>query len=258
MNALYYIMFFIVGTCFGSFYNLCGMRIPKNLSINKPGSHCENCNHSLSWYELIPILSFIFLKGRCKNCHTKLSLFYPFTELVTGLLFVISYHSFGLTLDLIISLTLVSTFVLVVVSDLNYLLIPDRFIIIPSIIVFIITLINKGLINSLIQLGYGIISFIIMYLIMLLGNKLFQKESLGGADIKLMFLVGLSLSPFLSIIVIFLSSIIALPVSFYLLLKNKEHVVPYGPFIMIGLLIVYFLKMNIIEIFENILNIIGG
>ena len=92
-----------------------------------------------------------------------------------------------------------------------------------------------------------------MYLVMLLGNMLFKKESLGGADIKLMFLVGLSLNPFLLIIVVFLSAIIALPVSLILLVKNKEHVIPYGPFIMMGLLIVYFTKLSITEIFEKVL-----
>ena len=92
-----------------------------------------------------------------------------------------------------------------------------------------------------------------MYLIMLLGNKLFKKESLGGADIKLMFLVGLTLDPMLSIVVIFLASFIALPVSLYLLLKNNEHIIPYGPFLMIGLLIVYFTKLTIVDIFNKIL-----
>ena len=255
MKAYYYIMFFIIGTIFGSFYNVVGSRIPKGESINKPGSHCEYCNHSLKWYELIPILSFIFLKGKCKNCHKKLSFFYPFSELATGLLFLISYHSFGFSLDLIISLTLVSTFIIVIISDLTYLIIPDRFIVIPSIIVFIITFIQKGLINSLIQIGYGIIAFIFMYLVMLLGNKLFKKESLGGADIKLMFLVGLTLDPMLSIVVIFLASFIALPISLFLLLKNNEHIIPYGPFLMIGLLIVYFTKLSIIDIFNNVLKL---
>ena len=255
MKMYCYIMFFIIGTIFGSFYNVVGSRIPKGESITKPGSHCEYCNHPLSWYELIPILSFIFLKGKCKNCGKKLSFFYPFSELTTGLLFLVSYHSFGLSLDLIISLTLVSTFVVVLVSDLTYLMIPDRFIVIPSIIIIIITFIQKGIINSLIQIGYGVIGFIFMYLVMLLGNKLFNKESMGGADIKLMFLVGLVLDPLLSIVVIFLASAIALPVSLFLLLKNKEHIIPYGPFLMIGLLIVYFTKLNIIDIFNKLLTI---
>lgn len=107
------------------------MRLPKGESIIKPKSHCPKCLHELKWYELIPIISFIIQKGKCKNCQAKLSFFYPFTELVTGLLFVISYYSFGFSYDLIIALILVSVFVLVIVSDLSYLLIPDSFILIP-------------------------------------------------------------------------------------------------------------------------------
>ena len=95
-----------------------------------------------------------------------------------------------------------------------------------------------------------------MYLIMLLGNHIFKKESLGGADIKLMFLVGLTLDPMLAIIVLFLSSIIALPVSLIILLKNKEHVIPYGPFIVLGLLIVFYTKYDIRLIFEKLLTML--
>ena len=253
MKMYYYVMFFVVGTLFGSYFNLVANRIPKGESTLFPRSHCENCHHTLSWYELIPIISFIIQKGRCRECNVKLSLFYPLIEIFTGILFFVSYYSFGFSYNLIISLAISSTLVLVIVSDLNYLIIPDRFIIIPSIIIFIVTILNKGLLDALIQLGYGIIGFIIMYLIMILGNFLFKKESLGGADIKLMFLVGLVLNPFLLIVVIFLASIIALPVSLFLLIKNDEHVIPFGPFIMIGFLIVFFTKLNITEIFEKIL-----
>ena len=255
MQVYYYIMFFVIGTIFGSFYNLVANRIPRGEKVGLSRSHCENCNHVLAWYELIPIVSFVIQKGKCKSCHEELSILYPLTEIFTGILFFVSYYSFGFSYDLIISLTICSTFVLVMISDLNYLIIPDRFIIIPCIVIFIVTILNHGILNALIQIGYGIIGFSFMYLVMLLGNFLFKKESLGGADIKLMFLVGLSLNPFLLIIVVFLSAIIALPVSLFLLIKNKEHVIPYGPFIMIGLLIVYFTKLNITEIFEKVLTL---
>ena len=245
-----------MGTILGSFFNVLGMRIPRKEDVLFSRSHCENCNHILKWYELIPIISFIIQKGKCRECQTKLSYFYPFSEFFLGILFLVSYYSFGFSYELIIALTLSSTFILVMVSDLNYLLIPDRFIIIPSIIIFLVTILNKGIMESLIQIGYGIISFSFMYLVMLLGNFIFKKESLGGADIKLMFLVGLSLSPLLSVVVILLESIIALPVSIFLLMKNKEHVIPYGPFLMVGLLIVYFTKMNIEEIFIKILGLL--
>ncbi|MBQ8891557.1 MAG: prepilin peptidase [Bacilli bacterium] len=255
MMMYYYVMFFIVGTIFGSYFNLVATRIPMGKSTVTPRSHCENCNHQLKWYELIPILSFIIQKGKCRNCHAELSVNYLLTELFTGILFVVSFYSFKFSYDLIIALTLSSTLILIIVSDLNYLIIPDRFIIIPSIIIFIVTIVSRGIQNALIQVGYGVISFAIMYLVMLLGNFLFKKESLGGADIKLMFLVGLTLNPMLSIIVIFLASFIALPISLILLVKNKEHVIPYGPFLMIGFLIVFFMKMEVSEIFEMVLHL---
>ena len=146
---------------------------------------------------------------------------------------------------------------LVIVSDINYLIIPDRFIVVSSIIIFIMKVLDQGLKNGLIQVGYGLLCFGLMYLVMLLGNFLFKKESLGGADIKLMFVVGLTLDPMLGIIVLFLSSIIALPVSLMVLIKNKEHVIPYGPFIVLALLIINFTKLNIREIFEKVLNILS-
>ncbi len=253
MEWLYYLAFFLFGLCFGSFYNVVGMRVPKGESINKPGSHCFTCGHRLKWYELIPILSFIIQKGRCRECHTKLSYLYPFTELATAILFVVSYHSFGFTYELLIALILCSLLMLVIVSDLSYLIIPDSFIIIAAILIIIVRLIFEGITGALIAIGYGIISFGLMYLIMTLGNVLFKKESMGGGDVKLMFIVGLALDPFLAIVVIFLASIIALPVSFFLLLKNKEHVIPFGPFITLGLLIVFFTKLDIIDIFEKVL-----
>ncbi len=254
MEWAYYLALFIFGLCFGSFFNVVGMRLPNNESINKPRSHCTSCGHILKWYELIPVLSFLIQRGRCLECQAKLSYFYPFIELSTAILFVVSYYSFGFTFEFLIALTLVSLCMIVIVSDLSYLIIPDSFIIIPAIIIIILNFLNKGLIYGLTHLFYGMLSFIFMYLIMLLGNKLFHKESMGGADIKLMFISGLALDPMLTIIVIFLASFIALPVAFFLLLKNKEHVVPFGPFITISLLIVYFLKMNIQDIFQNILN----
>lgn len=256
MQIYYYFMFFLFGICFGSFYNVLGMRIPKGESIIKPKSHCESCNHELEWFELIPILSFLIQGGKCRNCKAKLSLFYPFIELATGILFFVSYYSFGFSYNLIIALSLVSLFMLVIVSDLSYLIIPDSFIIVPSIIILIMKVFDLGFIGGLTQLGFGLISFIFMYLIMLLGNKLFKKESLGGADIKLMFLTGLVLDPMLSVMVIFLASIIALPISIFLLIKNKEHVIPFGPFIVLGLLIVFFLKITATEIFEFLLTIV--
>ena len=232
----------------GSFYNVLGLRIVNKESIIKPKSHCEKCGHVLSWYELIPILSFIFLKGRCKNCQTKLSYLYLFSEFFSGLLFAISFYSFGFSPNLIISLTLSSLLICVTVSDITYMIIPDRFIVISAIIILLTKLIFFGFEKFLISLGYGMLAFAIMYLIMKFGDYIFKKETLGGADVKLMFVVGVCLEPFLALIVIIIASMIALPISLVLLVKEREHAIPFGPFIVVGTLIVFLTKFDSMKI----------
>lgn len=248
IELLYYLIFFILGTVFGSFYNVLGLRLPNNESVVFPSSHCPKCNHELKWYELIPILSFIFLKGRCKKCKEKISLLYPVNELFCGILFVVSYYSYGFSLELIIALTLCSLLILVIASDLTYMIIPDSFTIVSSLIIIVVKLFSNGIMDTLVSIGYGILSFGIMYLIMKLGTWLFKKDCMGGADIKLMFVVGLVLDPLLAMLVIVIASVLALPGAMYAYFKNKEHMIPFGPFLVLGLLILYFTKFNMYDL----------
>ena len=255
IELLWLFSFFVVGCLLGSFYNVVGIRIPKNESIVFPGSHCMKCGHELKWYELIPIFSYLFLKGRCRNCKDKISLIYPFIELFTGIIFAVSYYSFGFSYDLLISLVIGTLLVLVIVSDVNYMIIPDRFIVISAILIVIINFLKLGFLDGLISVGYGIIGFLMLYLIMLLGNLLFKKESLGGADIKLFFVVGLIFPPLGALLVLVISCFLALPVALILCLKNKENIIPFGPFIVLSLLFVYFTKLDFSKIFDFLLNL---
>ena len=251
MEILYLILFFILGLVFGSFFNVLASRIPRNESIIFPASHCEKCGHKLKWYELIPVVSYIIQK--CKNCKTKLSLLYPFSEVALGLMYAVSYYSFGFNYELLIAIILSSVMVLVTVSDLTYMMIPDRFIFIPVILVLLIKLIFMGVKVFLLSLFSGFICFVIMYLIMKFGEFIFKKECLGGADVKLMILSGVVLEPFLSLLVIILASFIALPVSLLLLFRHKENVIPFGPFLVIGILIIFFLKLDTMSIVNFLL-----
>ena len=108
MVYLTFLSFFMIGAILGSFYYVVAYRIPKGESIISPPSHCPNCNHRLGPLELVPIFSYLFQLGRCKNCKTKLSFFYPLYEFISGVLFALSYISYGFTLQLIITLTFVS------------------------------------------------------------------------------------------------------------------------------------------------------
>lgn len=249
MNIYYLVIFFILGTVFGSFYNVVGFRLPKGESILKPKhSYCPSCHHELGALERIPIISFLFLRGKCKHCKKKISPFYPFIELITGILFAVSYYSFGISWDLLISLTLVSLFSIVIVSDLNYLIIPDEVTLTAIVVIALAIFMKEGFTELLKSLGSGILLFGIMYGIMLLGDWMFKRESLGGADIKLMFVAGLALDPLLGTMVIFVSSVIALPVSVILYEINQEKVIPFGPFIVAAMLLMFFLKVDVMRL----------
>ena len=238
------VLFFLLGLLFGSFYNVVGLRLSKNESIIFPRSHCTNCNHILKWYELIPVLSYIFLRGRCKNCKTKISIMYPAIELFTAVLFSVCFYKYGFSLELILGLLLSSLFIIVTVSDLNYYIIPDVIIIVFGILIFIYNIITKGFVDACVYIIYGIMIFLLMYLLMIFGNAVFKEESLGGGDIKLMGILGMIHKPIISVTSLALASLIALPVSIFFLKKNKDRIIPFGPFLVAALLIITLTGLN--------------
>ena len=250
MEILYIVCFFIIGLVFGSFFCCVGLRLSTGKKFINDRSICDKCGHVLAWYDLIPVVSFILLKGRCRYCHEKVSLLNPFIEVVTGILFALSYYSFGFSLDLVLSLSLVALSMIIFASDLTYMIIPDEVIIFFSIVIIILEFFLKGISGVGLSLLSGLSLFFFMYCLMMLGNALFKKESLGGGDVKLFFVLGLVIDPFLGLVTIFLASLIALPVSLYLLYKNKEHMIPFGPFILIAFLIIFFSKVTTSEIFD--------
>ncbi len=231
---------FVFGLIFGSFYNVVGLRLPNNESIVFPGSHCPKCNHKLAWYENIPVLSFIFLRGKCKNCKQKIDIIYPLIELLTGILFAITYYLYGFSEEFFIGIILVSLVVIIFVSDTKYMIILDSPTIIGIVLIFIIKWIYEGISVSLISLGYGLFVFGIMYLLLIIGNFLFKKESLGGGDIKLSFVAGMVLGPYLGLFYIVLGSFLAFPYAIYTVIKNKNGVLPFGPFLASAMLILFY------------------
>ena len=212
-----YVFIFITGVCLGSFYACIGYRIPNKISTVKPSSFCPNCKKSLKWYMNIPLLSYIFLKGKCAYCKEKISITYFLIELTTGILFLISYMIFGLNYQLIVVLTLISALMVSLVTDLKYYYISDRVIVVSSILVALTYLKFLGI-----------------------TTKIFKKESLGDGDIKLMILIGLTLGVFNSFISLFISSVTAL-IYTILFIKKKDSLIPFGPFLLIGAIVTYIL-----------------
>lgn len=239
------ILMFIIGTVFGSFYNVVGYRIPNGESIIFPSSHCTKCGHKLKFYELIPILSYIFLKGRCLKCHDKISLFYPLFELLTGLLFSLAYLSFGFSYELIIALTFISMLVIVTVSDYQYMIIPDEVLLFFGFLLLIEVFFIYGLNACFDSIFNGIAAFLIMLLIKIIGDKVFKRESMGGGDIKLMFIFGIVLSWPISILSIFVGSFLGFPITLFLYKKDSNHEIPFGPFLALGALILLLMHIDL-------------
>lgn len=233
-----YILVFFVGLILGSFYVNLGIRLCKKESIIFPGSHCDNCRSKLKFYELVPVFSYIFLKGKCKNCKKKIDITYPVLELFTAVLFTISFHIFGFTNELLLALIISSLFIIIMSTDLNYYIIPDSVLIITLVAIFIYNILDKGFNQASIYLVYGVIIFVFMYTLMLLGNAIFKKESLGGGDVKLVGILGTCFPPMLSFLSLSLAAFLALPLALYLKIKKKDNILPFGPFIVIAFLII--------------------
>lgn len=245
MEVYFTILLFIFGTILGSFYNVVGYRLPRGESIAFPPSHCTKCNHRLSALELIPIFSFLFQKGKCKNCKAKISWFYTIFEFITGVMFAISYLVFGLSMDLVIAITFISMLLIVIISDYQTMIIPDELLIFTGILLIIEIFIKSGLNITLSSLLNGVVMFAIMFIIKLIGDFMFKKESMGGGDIKLMFIYGLVLGWPTSCVSICLASFIGLPISLVLLKKNNNHEIPFGPFLAIAAIILILCKIDI-------------
>ena len=245
MEIYIYIMIFILGSSIGSFLNVTAMRLSNNQSLLWPSSHCDNCNHKLRWYEMIPMLSYIIQRGKCNCCKSRIPISAFIIELVTGILYMVSYHSFGFSYDLVISLIFISSLIVLIVSDIEYMIILDEIIAVSSIAIIILDLIFFGLSYTADKIVNGILAFLLMYMVKLIVDKIFKRESMGGGDIKLMFFCGLVIGFYLSICNIFLATFIAFPVALYMLFRRKDNLIPFGPFLAMAAKLIHISKIDI-------------
>lgn len=238
------IFLFTLGAILGSFYLVIGSRLPLKENVFTGRSRCDNCKVILKWYELIPILSFVIQLGKCRSCSKKISVVHIILEIITGFLFLAGYIYYGVTLKLGIYLVIISVALIIFVSDFKYMIILDSPLIIGSILVIILRYFEIGLKGTIISVVYGASLFCIMLFIKFLGDKIFKRESLGGGDVKLAFLIGLTLGYpgiglRLSLIALIFSAFLALPYAIGTVYLNKKNELPYGPFLISSMIIIY-------------------
>ena len=237
--GLNYILIFILGLIVGSFSNVCIYRIPRNESIIYPASHCPKCHTTIKPKDNIPLLSYILLKGKCRNCKTKISIQYPMVEFLSGLIYLIIYLIYGLSVQTLIYTILSSALIIIAFIDLNEQIIPDV-ISLPGIVTgFIISFFVPyiSFINSAlgVVVGGGII-----LVISLGGSVIYKKEAMGGGDVKLAAMIGAFLGWRYIIISLFLGFFLGALAGIILIIakiKKREDVIPFGPFIVLGSLI---------------------
>ena len=229
MNGIF---IFVFGLIMGSFLGVIIDRLPRGESIAKGRSRCEYCDRNLSATELIPILSYVMQKGKCKNCQTKLSLRYPLLEILTGIAYLLSYLKFGLTLKLVFALSFTSILIIITFIDIDTMMIHDRFHVLIILLGILEAIIYKKNILNLVIAAF-IISLPLYVVAVVTGG-------MGGGDIKLMFASGLFLGIKRIIVSFVIASIVGGVYAIYTLIAknhNRKDAIPFGPFLCIGLFI---------------------
>ena len=186
----------------------------------------------------IPVFSYLFLHGKCAYCKNKIDSLAFIVEIMVSFLFIIFYLKYGLTIKFFISVTLTSILAVTMVSDFRYYYVSDRVIILGLISLIVLAYFEKDFMYY--KIISGIVMFLLMFLIKIIGDKSFKRESLGGGDVKLLGLIGLALGFYPTLISLVISC--SMTLVYYFLSKQDEKEIPFGPFLLIGaLLVLYFI-----------------
>ncbi|GMB07465.1 prepilin peptidase [Thermolongibacillus altinsuensis] len=237
----------LVGLLLGSFFNVVGLRVPKGESIVRPRSHCPSCEQTLTAWELIPVVSYVVQKGKCRGCGVRISPLYPFVELSTAILFTISPLLVGWSKELVVSWTLISLLMIIFVSDVRYMLIPDKILLFFAPLFLLERLWLSPLAPWWDALAGALVGFGMLFLVAVI-----SKGGMGGGDIKLFALVGLVLGIKMTLLAFFLSTLYGTIFGLIGMAIGKVkrgQPMPFGPAIVVGTLTAYFFGQSILKLY---------
>ena len=258
MDTLFSLFAFLFGAVVGSFLNVVILRLPdKNQSIVFPASHCPKCSTPLHWYENIPVLSYLALRGRCRTCKEKISLQYPLVELCMGLLAAALFHTFGPDIAFIFYFLFAAALLVIIFIDIRHQIIPDV-ISLPGVLIgfagsFINPLVNWQQSALGILIGGGVLYGIAMGYYLLT-----KRDGMGGGDIKLLAMIGAFLGWQSLLFVIFASSLLGSIVGLVAMVKQRKGGrtrIPFGPFLSIAALCWLFFQPYILKLWQLYLNL---
>lgn len=238
-QSFFYVFFAIFGAIWGSFANVVIYRLPKEESVVSPGSRCQKCLKPVSWYDNIPIVSWLILRGRCRHCGEKFSVRYMLVELITAVLFTLTYHYAGLTWSLLEYLLFVFGLVVCTFIDFDHFILPDEF----TLSGIVIGLLGAWL-NPQRQIMDAVVGVLVgggfLWLMAYLYFLFTKQEGMGGGDIKLLAWIGAVLGWKAIPFVIMTSAITGSVVGLYMARGQKsglKTVIPYGPYLALGALL---------------------
>ena len=230
------LLIFIYGLIIGSFLNVCIYRIPRDESIAWPGSHCPACGHSLKWYDNIPLVSYLVLKGKCRYCRTSISAQYPTVEALNAVLYIVMYLKFGFGADFIFYSLMSSVLVTIIFIDLKEMIIPDSLVL----CILVLSIIHKAINYFLYGISPNLTGSILGLFLavgLFLAIVIISRGGMGGGDVTLIGALGFVLGVKNILLNIFLSFILGAIISMVLLaakIKTRKDPIPFGPFIVLG------------------------
>jgi leader peptidase (prepilin peptidase) / N-methyltransferase len=248
VNTYFAVISFLLGLVLGSFMNVCIYRIPEKMSIVNPGSRCRTCSAAVRWYDNVPLLSYLILRGRCRQCREPIGFRYPLVEALAGLLSLALFLRHGLSLAYIHLLLFSLSLVVISFIDLDHMIIPD-ILSIPGIIIGIPASLLVPYISPLDSL-IGIIAGGGSFYLIACGYSLLRgKEGMGGGDIKLIAMIGAWIGWRALPIVVLLSALAGALIGGIFLVasgKGARTRIPFGPFLALGAMIYVFYGHDII------------
>jgi leader peptidase (prepilin peptidase)/N-methyltransferase len=233
----------------GSFLNVLICRIPEGQSIVFPSSHCPKCRHPIRFYDNIPLISYLVLRGKCRDCHDKISLRYPLIEAITALMALLLFWKFGLSLKYLFSFIFTAALIVITFIDFDHQIIPDVITLtgIPLFFIVAVFFMDISVWESLlgILLGGGCL-FAIAF-----GYEIITKrEGMGGGDIKLLAMLGAFLGWKSLFFILFVSSLLGAFIGISLMIakgKDMKYAVPFGPFLSVAAVAYLFVGLDVMN-----------
>lgn len=248
MTILYAIIVFLFGSLFTSFYHVLAIRLNNKESLLGK-SHCDTCQHDLNLIDVFPIFGYLLNRGKCRYCKASIPIKHLLYELIGGILFTLSYLLYGFGLDFWIMSILLSVLIIESISDIDRMIVIDKIWIIGLVPVIIIRVIEEDILTYLLS---STVLFTVLFLLAIIGKKIFKKEALGGGDIKLYLFIGLFLTLPVGLLSIFLASLFGL-IYGIIFINQKEKYIPLIPFISLAVFIGYIYGEQMITWYLNLL-----